>query len=41
MGEVLAIRRAFLQIMGAPKRASRRKRIGSEMRTNSKETSQG
>jgi hypothetical protein len=39
MGEVLALRKAFLQIMGAPKRAPRLKRIRSEMRTNSSETS--
>jgi hypothetical protein len=36
-GEVLALRKAFFKIMGAPKRALRPKRISSETRTNGTE----
>jgi hypothetical protein len=37
MGEVLALRKAFFKIMGAPNRALRPKRISSETRTNGTE----
>ena len=39
MGEVLALRKAFFQIMGASKRVLRPKRINSGMRTDSSEAS--
>jgi hypothetical protein len=39
IGEVLALRKAFFQIMGASRRALRPKPIGSEMRANSSEAS--